>query len=102
MKSLTVLKQCPCGEVRRGAGKEEKMSVKVMFECEGCLKKTEFAAVQSHFESFSGQDYGFGVGRQSQISDLVPDGWVAFDSHTSCTYCPVCWQDIIEPSRRAG
>jgi hypothetical protein len=26
--------------------------------------------------------------------DVVPDGWVAYDPYTYCTYCPKCWEGI--------
>lgn len=76
------------------------MSVKVTFECDGCFAEAgEPVSVKRRFESFSGRGHGFGV--EEKVSDLAPDGWIAFDPFTSCTYCPDCWASITNGTAAA-
>ena len=72
------------------------MSVRVIFECDGCPSKTE-ARLKSEFVSISGRSYGLGRRIEQKASELAPDGWIAFDPYTGCCYCPTCWQSIMEP-----
>ena len=73
------------------------MSVTVTFACGGCNARAEGSTpLRKRFLSVSGRDYGIGsavwdVG----VEDVVPDGWIAFDPYTYCTYCPKCWAEII-------
>ena len=72
------------------------MPIKVIFECSGCWNKTAEGVdyVKSRFHGISGKGYGFGQWVVDDIADLAPEGWVAFDPHTQCTYCPDCWESI--------
>ncbi len=68
--------------------------IKLMFQCDGCLAEAEGKSPSSEFISFSGRSYGFGSRHESPIRELSPDGWIAFDPYTGCTYCPECWKSI--------
>jgi len=75
------------------------MSVRVIFNCSGC-GKTEpgTGPIRKVFRSFSGRDYGFGRAvYENTIEDVVPDGWMAYDPWTQCTYCPECWKSVLTP-----
>ena len=72
------------------------MGVKVIFECGGCFAKAEGTAqLHAPFVSVSGKPYGFGSRREELASSVTPEGWVAFDPYTACTYCPACWEGIM-------
>ena len=70
------------------------MTIKTIFECGGCFKKEEGKIPQSRFVSLSGKSWGFGSYHQDSFSDVAPEGWIAFDPYTQCTYCPECWGEI--------
>lgn len=72
------------------------MPVRVKFKCSGCFTETEFFSIKKIFTSFSGRDHGFGTYRTESIEEKAPDGWVAYDPHTQCTYCPDCWKEIMK------
>ena len=75
------------------------MSVKVLFECDGCEAKTEGTDwLHSRFISVSGRSYGIGSRHTDKAADVAPEGWVAFDPYTGATYCPDCWASIIKES----
>jgi hypothetical protein len=76
------------------------VSVTVTFACGGC-EATATApeqAVRREFVSLSGRDHGVGgyVVTPILIESAAPEGWVAFDPFTQCTYCPVCWAAITD------
>lgn len=79
------------------------MTIKTIFECGGCLKKEDGKSPQSRFLSLTGKGYGLGSYVEDKISDLAPEGWIAFDPYTQCTYCPECWDEIeaVEPKSEA-
>jgi hypothetical protein len=72
------------------------MSVTTTFKCDGCeavAKGTDSLRVE--FRSFSGRSYGFGFAVPvNTIKDVTPEGWIAYDPYTYCTYCPTCWEAI--------
>jgi len=70
--------------------------IKVIFECGGCFEKAE-ATMRRKFVSLSGKGWGFGSYHTDNIDDIAPEGWVAFDPYTQCTYCPSCWKAIESP-----
>ena len=35
---------------------------------------------------------------RTTLQAVVPAGWVMSDPYTRCTYCPSCWESIIEAS----
>jgi hypothetical protein len=74
------------------------MSVEVVFSCGGCdatAKGTE--PIKKEFRSFSGRNYGLGGYRITpSVEDVAPEGWIAFDPFTLCTYCPACWAEICQ------
>ena len=65
--------------------------VTVHFNCGGCEAKEDVKAWahRSHMAP-----YGGAYGSRASYQDLVPEGWVAFDPYTDCTYCPKCWAEI--------
>jgi hypothetical protein len=72
------------------------MSVKLTFACDGCFKEAPgTASLQKIFVSVSGKTYGLGSYRYKQSpAELAPEGWMPFDPHTQCCYCPECWASI--------
>lgn len=72
------------------------MSVTVTFHCGGCDAKVEGTKpLRREFRSFSGRGYGFGASMPSNtVEDVCPEGWMAYDPYTYCTYCPECWASI--------
>ena len=69
--------------------------ITVTFSCCGCdavAKGTE--GLRRQFLSITGRDYGFGSYRYDTAEDVTPEGWIAFDPYTGCTYCPDCWASI--------
>ena len=80
------------------------MSVRVMFECDGCDAKAEGTApLRKRFVSVSGRDHGFGTARwENTPDDVAPEGWVAADPYTYVTYCPKCWHEIESGTVKAS
>lgn len=69
--------------------------VTVFFECGGCSAKTQPQRLSSRFQSmFGDKGWGFGHWVNQKPEDVAPEGWVAFDPYTRCTYCPDCWKEI--------
>lgn len=55
--------------------------IRLLFSCGGCDATAE----------------GTGPLRRNPsntVEDVTPEGWVAFDPYTYCTYCPKCWAKI--------
>lgn len=75
------------------------VSVTVQFSCGGCDAKAEGThPLRKEFVSVSGRSYGIGLLQWAcGVENVVPEGWVAFDPYTGCTYCPKCWAEIIDP-----
>lgn len=75
------------------------MSISVMFECNGCFKREAGTdRIRKTFRSFSGRSWGFGPAGGvylKTIEDVAPEGWVAYDPYTYCTYCPECWDKVV-------
>jgi len=71
------------------------MGLRLIYECGGCDATAE-AHMERHFDSFNGKGYGFGKWREDRPQDVAPDGWIAYDPWTSCTYCPACWAEITK------
>lgn len=77
--------------------------IKVSFSCDGCHVETmgtDF--LHSRFNGVTGKNYGFGSWEQDGAKDVCPDGWIAFDPYTQCTYCPDCWAEIFRPTESAA
>ena len=70
------------------------MTITVKYECGGCFKSEEWKRPQRRFISINGKGYGFGSYKTDDLESVAPDGWVAFDPYTGCTYCPECWASI--------
>ena len=48
------------------------------FDCSGCFVTVEKIR----------------LGARDTVQSVTPEGWVAFDPYTHCTYCPKCWAEI--------
>jgi len=73
------------------------MTVKVIFECDGCDAKIDgVRPIRETFHSLDGKGWGFGRWCRDTIEDVAPYGWISFDPATKCTYCPKCWSSIIK------
>ncbi len=79
------------------------MSVKLVFECDGCDAKAPGTAPMGvEFRSFSGKSHGFGNRVYRKMPpDLAPEGWMPYDPWTYCCYCPECWASILESSEES-
>lgn len=77
------------------------MSVKISFECDGCNAESGEAIRirREHVYHPVGQMNGIPMSRVERrpfdVQAAAPDGWVASDPYTACTYCPECWA-IVE------
>ncbi len=70
--------------------------ITVKFSCDGChteVNGTSF--LKSEFHGVTGKSHGFGHWENELAEDMAPEGWIAFDPYTRCTYCPDCWQSIF-------
>ena len=63
------------------------MSITLNFSCGGC----DAAAPSTTFLSRRRRDPKT---LTTAVQSIAPDGWIAFDPYTSCTYCPKCWAEI--------
>lgn len=74
------------------------MSVRLMFECDGCTAKSDGTGrMVRKFQPVAERTEGFDVWRWvASPEELAPEGWIAADPWTSCCYCPKCWQEIME------
>ncbi|MDX1406789.1 MAG: hypothetical protein R3330_01615 [Saprospiraceae bacterium] len=68
--------------------------IRVIFECSGCHEAAEPVMLQSERVPLGGSFYTY---REPSMQDIAPEGWVAFDPYTQCTYCPACWESIESP-----
>ena len=73
------------------------MPVEVIFRCDGCPKEEKGTGpLRREFRSVSGRSWGIGGPVDAnRIEDVTPEGWIAFDPYTYCTYCPECWKGIV-------
>lgn len=75
------------------------ITVTVCYTCGGChkAKGVDVGIINRDFESFTGRGYGFGQWRTPTIDfeAHAPEGWIAFDPFTQATYCPGCWESIV-------
>lgn len=85
------------------------MSVKVTltYACGGCdaVEVVEIDRLSSRFHGFNGQEHGFGHWQNETVDAEAhcPEGWMAFDPYTRCTYCPECIEKIWpDPEERHG
>ena len=74
------------------------MGVEVIFRCGGCSATAPGKEpLKREFRSFSGRSWGVGGSiNVNYVDDVAPDGWVAYDPYTYCTYCPKCWEEIMK------
>ena len=63
------------------------MPINLRFSCDGC------------FKTVMGTSFLTGRGK---VEDVTPEGWIAVDPYTGCTYCPDCWKGILEPETVDG
>ena len=75
--------------------------IKIIFSCGGC-DATATAWLQRRFVSISGKSWGLGSYHEDTPQEVAPEGWIAFDPHTSCTYCPDCWAEIMAPAEEVN
>lgn len=69
--------------------------IDVTFHCMGCDESiTLLNCIHRKFTSLTGKSYGIGFRATTQIDEIEPEGWVAFDPYTQATYCPRCWDEI--------
>ncbi len=67
------------------------MSVTVTFRCGGCDEMADGTrSIRKIFKSVSGRSYGIGTAGVESVEAVTPEGWVAYDPFTYCTYCPAC------------
>lgn len=78
--------------------------VTVTYQCSGCgaMAVAPEQQILREFRSLSGQGHGIGgyVIEPVKIESVAPEGWVAYDPYTMCTYCPACWESIELEVRR--
>lgn len=67
--------------------------IDVTFRCGGC-DATATGKLVRRFVSLSGRSWGIGRYHETTAQEAAPEGWVAFDPYTQCTYCPSCWSEI--------
>jgi len=70
------------------------MTVMLRLSCGGCDATETVGPLRRRFLSVQGRDHGLGFYRVDDPQNLTPEGWVMFDPHTQCTYCPECWDRI--------
>ena len=73
------------------------MPVTVKFSCNGCFTEADGTTfLRRRFITASGKRWGWGKYKTDSVEDVVPEGWVAFDS-IGASYCPECWAEIEAP-----
>lgn len=77
------------------------------YSCGGCDKTEEVQVPRlgSRFHGISGGESGVGrwVNERADAEAHCPEGWMAFDPYTRCTYCPDCVEAIWpDPEERHG
>lgn len=74
------------------------VELKITYSCDGCFCEIEVVKkLNKRFYGITGIEYGFGHYEVDKIDSekMCPDGWIAFDPYTQCTYCHNCWKSII-------
>ena len=74
------------------------MSVKIIYECDGCIERSEPIVMGREFKGITGRNYGFGSYKYEQPKDHAPKGWIAYDS-IGCCYCPDCANELFPPEQ---
>lgn len=73
------------------------MGVRLQLDCDGCFAMTILPLGRREFFPFNGKGHGFGVWKNPSIEEAIaPSGWVWNDPFTGCTYCPSCWNEIVD------
>lgn len=73
------------------------MSVFALYRCDECFAEATGDRLARRFVSMSGRGYGFGHYEFDDARTAAPDGWMAYDPYTGCTYCPACAESLREP-----
>ena len=71
--------------------------VELDYSCGGCFASEKRKTwIKREFQSFWGGGFGSYVTTDVEklVKETCPEGWIAFDPYTSCTYCPTCWAEI--------
>jgi len=77
--SATLTFSCECGAVAR----VEAIRLGTQSDClpAGSLRGTAMGLITTTFDALDFRDH-------------TPEGWMASDPYTRCTYCPRCWKEI--------
>lgn len=78
------------------------MALRLEFGCDGCDATAKATGLLTNDRNWTPAGYMGGVemakvtdeGLRSAVERITPEGWVAFDPYTCCTYCPECWAGI--------
>lgn len=74
------------------------MPVRVFFDCGGC--PASVAGVKLLRPDVVYDYVGAGLDRVTVhypvIEDCAPEGWMVYDPFSGCTYCPECWDAIVD------
>ncbi len=75
------------------------MSVRLELTCNGCaVGPVTGGYLRREFRSLDGQRaYGFGRWLLAVDERHAAEDWLLFDPYTSCTYCPVCAEELFGP-----
>jgi len=68
--------------------------IKTIFQCDECFTESPGDELTREVRSITERSSGLGTYRYTTAREVAPDGWVAFDPYTGCTYCPKCWAEI--------
>lgn len=68
------------------------MSITLEFKCGGCLVKAKGTKTLNPARALRGG--WIAEGEAAKAQDAAPEGWIAFDPWTHCTYCPACWDYV--------
>ena len=71
------------------------MSVSIVLNCDGCEASTQGGSMYRHLGPRVGHSLYLRPTLEAAFEAAVPDGWVAYDPWTYCTYCPDCWESIV-------
>lgn len=72
------------------------MPITLTFSCGGCEATAAGTAPLYCAANVVGRSHGMDRVRFTvdHPQKCAPEGWVAYDPYTSCTYCPGCWKVI--------
>ena len=70
--------------------------ISLTFRCGGCEAQAEGTTFlqRKRTVTVQGADGSWGYYTDPKAEDVMPEGWIAFDPWTQCTYCPKCWADL--------